>query len=214
MRAYQFFTLFALLTVQSWQNDYLPSLTQASEGISNNNWVVFESNFKNGQVYLRWQTQLEKRPKGFEIERSRDGETYEPVGKISGKTKNKKQQYRFRDVFPSPGTIHYRLRMVDATGESSYSEIQTLDNPAPAAEVFSLQNYPTAFTVYFPTYTEGRTALRLLDAQGEVIHQEDLPEGLQSWGLLWDDEHTSASYLLQIVLKGKTYYQPIERRDS
>ncbi|MEL7534432.1 MAG: hypothetical protein AAFN10_24210 [Bacteroidota bacterium] len=214
MRAYHFFTLFALFTVHSWQNDYLPSLPQATASISSNQWVAFESNFKNGQVYLRWQTKLDKRPKGFEIERSRDGESYESVGKISGKTKNNKQQYRFRDVFPSPGKIYYRLRMVDAKGESSYSEIQALNNPTPEAKVFSLQNYETAFTVYFPAYTEGRTALRLLDSQGEVVHQEDLPEGLQSWGLLWDEAHTSESYLLQIVLKGKTYYQLIERKDS
>ncbi len=214
MRAYHFFTLFALLTVHSWQNDYLPTLQLAETSDVSNQWVTFESNFKNGQVYLRWQTKLDKRPKGFEIERSRDGETYESVGKISGRTKNNRQQYRFRDVFPSPGDIHYRLRMVDAKGESSYSEIVRVNNPAPSAKVFSLQNYETAFTVYFPAYTEGRTALRLLDAEGQVVHQEDLPEGLQSWGLLWDDEHTSDSYLLQIVLKGKTYYQPIERKNS
>lgn len=210
MRAYQFFTLFALLTINSWQNEYLPLVSSQAEA----DWVAFESNFKDGQVYLRWETKLEKRPKGFEIERSRDGENFTPLSKVSGKTKNNRQKYRFRDVFPSPGTIHYRLRMVDASGESSYSAVETLENPSLPNESFSLQNRPTAFTVYFPEYTEGRTALRLLDQEGEIVHEEDLPEGLQSWGLLWEEEHTSSSYLLQIVLRGKTYYQPIAREDS
>lgn len=214
MRAYHFFTLFALFTVQSWQNDYLPMLTQASEVNNVDDWVLFETSFKDGQVYLRWQTQLDKRPKGFEIERSRDGENFEAVGKISGKTKSNRQQYRYRDVFPSPGNIHYRLRLVDSSGESSYSEVESIENPVPTTAGFSLRNYESAFTVYFPATTEGRTALRLLDPNGVVIHEEDLPEGLQSWGLLWEEQHTNESYLLQIVLRGKTYYQLINRKDS
>ncbi|MFK7924839.1 MAG: hypothetical protein AB8H47_22965 [Bacteroidia bacterium] len=214
MRAYHFFTLFALFTAQSWQNDYLPMLNQPLEADNIEDWVLFESNFKDGQVYLRWQTQLDKRPKGFEIERSRDGKNFEAVGKISGKTKNKQQQYRFRDVFPSPGTLHYRLRLVDASGESSYSAVESIENPVPTTEDFSLKNYESAFTVYFPATTEGRTALRLLDPNGGVVHEEDLPEGIQSWGLLWEAQHTNKFYLLQIVLRGKTYYQPITRQDS
>ncbi|MEL6591856.1 MAG: hypothetical protein AAFQ87_07280 [Bacteroidota bacterium] len=213
MRAYHFITLFALLTVHSFQQDYLPRL-RISEETQTEEWLRFESQLKDGQVYLRWQTKLDKRPRGFEIERSRDGQTFEAVGKVSGKTKNKKQQYRYRDVFPSPGTLFYRLRLVDATGESTYSEVKELSNPATPSEAFSFKNYSSAFTVYFPVQTEGKTGLRLLDPTGAVVHEENLAEGLQSWGMLWEDRHTSDEYLLQIVLRGKTYYHTISRRDS
>ena len=125
MRSYHFFTLLALFMVNNWRAEIVPT----RQPVASDEWVLFESQFLDGQVYLRWQTELEKKPKGFEIERSSDGESYEPIGKISGKTRTNKQQYRYRDVLPLPGQLYYRLRLVDAAGESSYSDIITVEKP-------------------------------------------------------------------------------------
>ena len=54
----------------------------------------------------------------------------------------------------------------------------------------------------------------MLDETGLVAYEAELPEGLQSWGLLWDDDLAERRYLLQIVLRGKTFYQWVEKDNS
>ena len=213
MYTYYIFTLLALFMVNNWRTEIIP-VQEAQEDVAADEWVLFESQFRDGQVYLRWQTELAKRPKGFEIERSSDGESYEPIGKVSGKTRSNKQQYRYRDVLPLPGQLYYRLRLVNAAGESSYSEIITVENPADPTPEFFVKSTGMAFTTYFPASTEGRTVVRMLDEEGLVAYEEELPEGLQSWGLLWEEDLNEPKYLLQIVLRGKTFYQWVEKDNS
>ncbi len=177
-------------------------------------WRLFESEVREGQVFLRWQTKLEELPKGFDVERSVDGRNFSLIGKVNGKAKgSEKQQYRYRDPLAVPGQIFYRLRLVDAQGTSSYSDVQRVQYEMMESTEIQINPNPShqAFTVYFPVETKGKTVVRLLDEQGTVIHEEGLVAGIETWGLLWEQGHEDKRYLLQLVLRGKTYWKWVER---
>lgn len=186
----------------------------AQDSYEPKDWRLFESTVKEGQVFLRWQTQLEKLPKGFEVERSIDGRNFTAIGRVNGKAKgSEKQRYRYRDPLAVPGQIYYRLRLVDAAGASRYSDVQEVNYEMMESDELTINPNPSteAFTVYFPDETKGKTLVRLLDDNGTIVYEEELITGIETWGLLWESEYEDQRYLLQLVLRGRTHWKWIER---
>ena len=61
------------------------------------------------------------------MERSKDGNTFEAVGKIDGAgTTQSEQKYAFYDRMPYSGVSYYRLKQTDFDGKFSYSGIETV----------------------------------------------------------------------------------------
>jgi hypothetical protein len=79
----------------------------------------------NSYVKLDWATASEINNKGFYLERSSDGLTFEDVAWIDGHgNSNEKIEYSYDDKTVIPNIIYYyRLKQVDIDGESQYSDI-------------------------------------------------------------------------------------------
>jgi trimeric autotransporter adhesin len=86
--------------------------------------VSFSAKVKNSQVALTWVTASELNNKGFEVQRSRDGQVFETVLTRDGQgTTNATTTYNEVDRKPLNGLSYYRLKQVDLDGTSSYSSL-------------------------------------------------------------------------------------------
>lgn len=84
----------------------------------------FEAQPKNNMVELAWTTATELNNDFFQIEHSRDGIQFFPVGKVKGEgTTTETIHYNFMHRQPIAGTNYYRLKQVDFDGAFEYSDI-------------------------------------------------------------------------------------------
>lgn len=78
-------------------------------------------------VRLQWETISEKDNSLFEVERSIDGNSFESIGKLSGKGNSfNRSQYIFHDHHPYKQVNYYRLKQIDRDGQFNYSSIETV----------------------------------------------------------------------------------------
>jgi len=119
--------------------------------------LSFNASNKNGQNLLNWNTQQELNTKSFEVQRSTDGINFYKIGTITAKN-NYQNNYSFTDVNPVRGSNYYRLRIIDNSGISTYSEIREVKNEG------------TLFVTILPNPVKGNTAtLKISGQSSETI---------------------------------------------
>ncbi|HET9503199.1 MAG TPA: hypothetical protein VFO93_06640 [Hymenobacter sp.] len=96
---------------------------------------------------LAWATASELNNAYFEVERSFDGATYAPLGRVAGQAvKTTTTTYTFVDqqgLGTQPaGLVYYRLRQVDLDGTATYSPVRPVRLGTAAAAQVSLSLYP------------------------------------------------------------------------
>jgi hypothetical protein len=104
----------------------------------------FSVNVNDDNVESNWTTATETNNKGFEVQRSKDGE-FESIGFVEGHgTTTETQVYSFIDKNVVKGKYHYRLKQIDHDGTFEYSNVVKVEVLSPSK--FSLeQNYPNPF---------------------------------------------------------------------
>ncbi len=105
--------------------------------------TYFTARQQDSQVLLQWATASEKDNAYFSLEKSRDGQQFNEIGRVTGAgTSTTKRTYAFTDDFPFGGTSYYRLRQVDFDGTSANSKIVVVNSEVTAA----LKIYPNPLT--------------------------------------------------------------------
>ncbi len=140
----------------------------------------------NGQVELAWETMLEINNEYFTIERSKDGEHFEPIftepGQINSSTPTAYVRY---DENPLPGYSYYRLKQTDLDGKYEYFPIQEVFIAPPKDDLQITRVYPNPFraqaSVEVLAGYEQTADVQLVDASGRVFWQTNwrLQEGEQ-----------------------------------
>jgi hypothetical protein len=83
----------------------------------------FTGRLEDKTVLLTWTTALETNNSHFVIERSLDGNTYVPIGRVTGSgNRSVPVNYQFTDAQPLESN-YYRLRQVDYDGKSNVSKV-------------------------------------------------------------------------------------------
>jgi hypothetical protein len=137
---------------------------------------------------LAWSTASETNNAYFEVERSFDGATYAPLGRVAGHgSQATASTYTFLDqqaLGTQPaGLVYYRLRQVDLDGTATYSPVRPVQlgaaeaagraslypNPAQASTTLDLSALPTAASYQVQILdATGRQVQRLLLAGGQA----------------------------------------------
>jgi len=79
-------------------------------------------------VDLRWSTASEQNSNYFIVERSADGQQYDPIQTVSAAgNSHQVLNYGAKDGRPLKGTSYYRLKMVDLDGTAIYSEVRVVN---------------------------------------------------------------------------------------
>ncbi|HMR93346.1 MAG TPA: T9SS type A sorting domain-containing protein, partial [Chitinophagaceae bacterium] len=138
------------------------------------NLKAFSVNKENEFALLKWTTAGEEKNDRFDIERSKDGLSFEKVGTVSGHgTTNDIKHYEFRDgIASASGVLYYRLSIVDTDGKITYSKIVALR----LGGLTTLNNfavYPNPFTsnvkMQINSARESKITVRISNAAGVQV---------------------------------------------
>ncbi len=134
--------------------------------------LSFEATAKKKTIALSWSTAQEINSKGFKIERSTNGTTFEQIGWVDGKGNSTVQSnYTFSDNFVQPNTVYYyRLRQIDVDSREDLSSVRQARinasgilvtvSPVPARDVLN---------VYIAGAASQQAKINLHNAQGQLV---------------------------------------------
>ncbi|XZF12863.1 T9SS type A sorting domain-containing protein [Chitinophagaceae bacterium MMS25-I14] len=111
----------------------------------------------------------------FELERSHDGSFYEKIATVTA-DKNTKH-YSYEDQKPHNGLNHYRLKMMDHGGHSTYSKTVTVNNNHGS---FTCSAYPNPVAdklTISTTGTSDNASVIIADMTGKVLTQAVVKNG-------------------------------------
>lgn len=126
----------------------------------------------NGDIVdLTWTTASETNNDYFTVERSRDGENFEPIQRVNGAgTISYERTYLTIDPQPLKGVSYYRLKQTDFDGKYTYSETVAVKfgNRSGAFELFPNPAGDKVSVIFNETVREDRT-LRITDMSGREV---------------------------------------------
>jgi len=131
---------------------------------------------ENGQVAVNWVISQEVNTQEYLVEKSLDGINFTAIGHVPRKlTSTNGNNYEFSDNSPLTGGAvwYYRIKEVEASGESIYSKIVSVRLGGLAGK-FSVYPNPTrgTATVSFVLSAQSTVSLRLFDLKGSIIWQQ------------------------------------------
>jgi hypothetical protein len=108
------------------------------------NMASFTAREEQQKIKLNWQTATENNNDFFTVERSANNGAWTAIKKIKGAGNSVDlRSYEAYDEFPVAGTSNYRIKQTDFNGNSSYSEVRTVEY-AVATRNISLYPIPNA----------------------------------------------------------------------
>jgi hypothetical protein len=127
---------------------------------------------EGGKVRLDWATATEVDNAGFMVERSGDGDAFEPVEEVPGDGRDsyETKPYRVYDENPLPGISYYRLKQMDYDGTVTYSPVRSVSMDAPASSGLQVFPNPARGRVTLLSVSELTGAeLRLYNLNGREV---------------------------------------------
>ncbi len=135
-------------------------------------------------IELRWETQSEKNNRGFEVQRSRDGQGWLTLAFIPGQgTTLEAQSYRFLDLQPLPDVNYYRLDQLDDDGTRHPSFVVAAEwHPlqGPALRMFP---NPCSNELFFEWSSPppAPLTLKVFSLQGRLLWTEHFADAPERW---------------------------------
>jgi len=166
--------------------------------------VNFQINKKNNEnVNLIWQTASETNNDFFTVERSIDGEKFNPIGIVKSKNANSTTllDYAFVDKETPNGIVYYRLKQTDIDGKSKYSKIVS-HNYIQTENNIDVNVYPNPsvqkVTIDFNGNKNEIQSICILNVYGEFVYESSYYQS----DLIFENLN-SGMYILRILLNSK-----------
>ena len=100
--------------------------------------LSFNAGYLDGKVNTWWSSANEVNLQVYDVERSKDGRSFDRIGSVEARNLVASTAYAFTDSRPLDGVGYYRLKMLDKDGKFSYSRIATVNSKL----VVKLSVYP------------------------------------------------------------------------
>jgi hypothetical protein len=160
------------------------------------------------KAQLTWATASEQNSAYFDIERSTNGNVYSKTGTVTAAGNSlTTQEYAFEDATPITTPItYYRLKMVDADGAFSYSEVRKVERTLTNGAI-AVYPSPTSGTFYIaiPEGQEIPAHLELTDITGKMwLTQEITLTTYTPVKLDFPSKAPAGLYFLSVLTNGKT----------
>jgi hypothetical protein len=164
----------------------------------------FEVRSTNGYAELLWQTQFETKTNYFVVERSRDGQNFNPIGQVKTLGEGVKlSTYKFTDENLAV-LNYYRLQLVDLDSKVQYSPVVVASN-GDIKKPFQL--YPTVVQNGEMLYLQADGSVESIDifnAFGQIVTSKN--QGSNSLDV---SELPKGFYLVCLKIDGLRYAQKI-----
>ncbi len=129
---------------------------------------IFTAKKLQQQVELSWTTVEEHNNRGFEIQRSSDGDNFSRIGWMDGLgNSNTEHTYQFRDIIPVKGKNFYRLLQTDFDGHAKFSPVRKIDFETPVELSLFPNPVKEQLTILFTDQNEKE--IMITDLQGKII---------------------------------------------
>ena len=161
----------------------------------------FSANPTKEAINLKWETASETNNKGFQIEKSANGQDWTTLSWMDGhETTTVKSNYRFTDNTPFDGLNYYRLKQIDFDGGFEYSNIVEANWKKSETHVTLYPNpAQDIINVTLPTSEEVKN-IRVYDTVGRMVLDLNTSETQ-----LHIDGLDNGIYTIQIQTKVQSY---------
>ena len=185
--------------------DYTIEIIRGNNGNLRNSYLNFTAFNIGRAVEIQWLTNQLAESENFILERSADGQTFEPLKNIHQFTnKNKDAFFKELDKSPLIGTNYYRLKQQLIDGNTVFSAIQVvnfqvdLDRlivfPNPAKEFLQLQ---------LPEFIGQSVSIQLVDAFGQLQYKLAIETVATDLITIPLTDFANGMYYLQISVAGQ-----------
>lgn len=138
-------------------------------------WGQFQATAEpDGAVRLNWQTLNEQANALFTVERSADGDLFQPVvEQTSQGAGNTLRNYEAFDYTPLQGMNYYRIKQTDIDGQTGYSSVVQLWFEAKSAMRLAVSPNPARefATLHYEAPADVPASLELQDLNGRLIRK-------------------------------------------
>jgi hypothetical protein len=135
------------------------------------NFTSFTAKADANKSQLQWVTAAEINNKGFNVQHSIDGITYNNIGFVTGQgTVVNSNRYSFTHNNPVIGKNYYRLQQIDQDGAQHYSGVQTVTINQLSATLKIYPN-PVVSNINFNRNFDAGTTLQIINISGQVVEQ-------------------------------------------
>ena len=177
----------------------------------------FTGRLQNNSVVLNWKTSFELNSRGFDIEKSYDGQVFEKIGYVSAKGySNTTVNYQFNDEMIAQENNYYRLKQVDLDGKFEYSKVVLIKDPLDGKFAFRVLNNPfnTSVDIQFGNVPPGKAEVRLMDMQGKTVKTWETAEvaNRRVRFNVPDALASHAFYVIKVIIGHKQYVDRIMKR--
>ena len=212
-----FLLFFSAITVNA-QNylAYLDKKTNtgmsAADGVSplTDFTVVISQN----KPHLYWETGSSADYSFFEVQRSEDGVQFKTVALFFAKEDARPHElYNYKDasVVPNGKSVYYRLKVVNAKKEFSFTEPRKVQNEIKSAAIRVGPNpFSDDLTIDFVAAQDGVCIVKLFNSSGSLLgqgSQEVEAEGDVSMDLPFAANLSKGIYNMEIVMNGVILHQ-------
>ena len=191
-------------------SDYSLS-NSATQGNLPVTFLNFDGKLIDNRAQLTWSTATEVSNKGFEVQKSSDGQRFAGIGFVAGSgTSSLVNNYNFTDIKVLSGSNYYRLKQVNIDGSFNYSSTIRLDfkkfgwaifgNPVSSSSWIQLQVAKTSNIVFQIFTVDGRLV--------KTINKGTVSEGTYSVPLNFGNA-PSGIYIVKLVSGNQMFSKEI-----
>jgi Secretion system C-terminal sorting domain len=111
------------------------------------------------------------------LERSADSRNFTPINTVSADAVRCNQPFDYTDTDPLKGMNYYRLKMTDADGKVTYSEIVALLNAVKGFDIVSIAPNPVVsdnLKLNIASAQSGKMDMTIFDMQGRLVNRQTL----------------------------------------
>jgi hypothetical protein len=131
-------------------------------------------------MVLQWLANNQQPNTQYEIQISKDGKSFYPVGQAEGDASatgtSAKYQYQYHPDPTDLGKLYFRIEQKDASGKISYSSVLIVDPKGTDASLVSCRTFPNPATnslqVSFNYNQTGRFLVELVATSGQVVQKK------------------------------------------
>jgi hypothetical protein len=173
--------------------------------------LAFNAQALSTNARVTWITAAEVNNKGFELERSFDGKTFEFAQFIDGAcNSNKINNYQYIDagILTKTPVVYYRLKQVDYNGRFEYSETVMVSKPKTSSNEVVVYPNPTSgiISLLIETDVEENYEVTITNMNGKVVYNQQLlaQQGNNQIPLQKSEELISGIYFVRVTGQQQT----------
>jgi hypothetical protein len=177
--------------------------------------LQFTATKKAADVQLNWTSASEQNNKGFEVERSLDGKSFDKISFVKGAgNSNKITNYILtdKDAFAKgqqpTAQLYYRLKQVDMNGNYTYSNTVSVTNQTGKQTEIAISPNPfnNNYFIALNATENGTSFIQMVDIQGRLIAEkmETVFEGINKIEITHLSDLQPGIYFVKITINGET----------